>query len=182
LLDRTTEIALARSAAPATVTDNARILVFTGNRYEVVAPGSNGVSCLVSRPWPAAMEPHCYDREGSETVMQIEMRRNELWHRGAPDEEIERDIADGLNSGRFRLPRRPALTYMMSAGNVIYDDAGNRIGSASHVMIYYPYLSNSDVGFPATPDMHAGIVDQENKPLSNLIILMPTSVPVKGKP
>jgi hypothetical protein len=180
--DRSTEIALARSAAPATVTDSARILVFTGSRYEVAVAGTNGVSCLVSRPWPDAVEPHCYDREGAETVMAIEMRKNELWHRGASDAEIERVIADGLSNGTFRLPRRPAMTYMMSAANMIYDDAGNKIGAGSHVMIYYPYLSNFDVGFPATPDMHAGIVDQENKPLSNLIILMPTSVPVRGKP
>jgi hypothetical protein len=53
LMPRDSEIALAKSAAPAGITDRATIKVFTGNSYEVAREGDNGFVCLVLRGWSA---------------------------------------------------------------------------------------------------------------------------------
>lgn len=177
LLPRDVEIALARSAAPPSVSDSARVLVLTDSAYVVAVAGSNGVTCLVNRSWRHSVEPHCYDAEGAATVMAIEVRRNELRHRGVDEPAIERELADGLASGRFRMPRRPAMSYMMSAGQLLYGDDGRRVGPwRPHLMIYYPYLTNADVGLPTRPDMRVGMVSSGGAPDATLILIMPAFV------
>lgn len=183
LLDRDLEIALARSAAPPGVSARARVLVFTDSGFVVADSGSNGVTCVVNRSWPQALEPHCYDAEGAASVMPQELLRAELGHRGVPAEEVERQIAAGLASGRFRMPRRPALTYMMSAAQVLYDDDGRRVGAwRPHLMLYYPYLTNADLGLPSTPDMRIGSVFQQGTPGASLVIVMPAFVQAPAAP
>src|SRR5688500_11171710 len=107
MLARDYEIALARSAAPPGVSAQARVLVFTDTGYVVADSGSRGVTCVVTRSWPQALEPHCYDAEGAGSVMLPELRRAELAHRGAAQADIDREIAAGLASGRYRTPQRP---------------------------------------------------------------------------
>ncbi|HVE77526.1 MAG TPA: hypothetical protein VNA89_01630 [Gemmatimonadaceae bacterium] len=137
LLPRAYEVALARSAAPASVSARARVLAFTDSGYVVADTGTSEVTCVVNRSWPRSLEPHCYDAEGAASVLPIELRRTELAHRGVPAGEIEREVAAGLATGRFRLPRRPAMTYMMSAAQTLYDDDGTLVGAwRPHVMLY----------------------------------------------
>lgn len=50
---RDAEIALARSAAPPSLSDDAEILVFGAKGYETAVPGKNGFTCLVERSWGA---------------------------------------------------------------------------------------------------------------------------------
>src|ERR1700741_1506194 len=67
----TDEMALARSAAPAEVSDKAQILTLGRHGYEVAARGTNGFVCLVERSWegnfdnkefwnPEIRTPMCY--------------------------------------------------------------------------------------------------------------------------
>ena len=178
LLPRDYEIALARSAAPATVSARARVLAFTDSGFVMADSGSNGVTCVVDRSWPQSLEPHCYDAEGAASILPQSLRRTELAHRGKPADEIDRDIAAGLATGRFRLPRRPALTYMMSAAQVLYDDDGRRVGAwRPHLMMYYPYLTNAELGLASRPDMQVGMVSDEGTPRASLVIVMSTFVP-----
>src|SRR5579863_7561094 len=50
------EIALARTAAPPSVSTDAQVLVLTANGYVVAAKGSNGWVCFVGRPWMAGLD------------------------------------------------------------------------------------------------------------------------------
>jgi hypothetical protein len=179
VLERAVEVELARSAAPASISAGARILVFNGREFVVAEPGSNGVTCVVNRSWPESLEPHCYDAEAAATVMPMELLRNELRHNGVSEKEVDRQIADGLASGKYRLPKRPAVTYMMSAAQVLYDDDGKRVGAwRPHLMIYYPYMSNADVGMASTPDMRVGMISESGTPFSTLLLIMPNAVPL----
>ena len=109
----------------------------------------------------------------------MEVRRIELAHRGVAADSIERDIERGLSTGRFRPPARPALAYMMSAGQVLFNDDGKRVGPwRPHVMVYYPYLTSRALGLPAQPEMKVGMVTDEGTPLANLTLLMTDFVPV----
>jgi hypothetical protein len=182
VMPRADEVALARSAAPASVSSGATVLVFADTGFIVAESGSNNVTCIVNRSWPASLEPHCFDSESAETILPIEIARTMLYHRGRSESEADREIADGLASGRFRLPRRPAMSYMMSEGQVLVDDDGKTVGRwRPHIMIYYPYLKSSDVGFGSTPDMKIGMVSESGRATSNLMIVMPQFVAVAAK-
>jgi len=173
LLPRDREIALARSAAPASVADSATVFALTARGYEVAVRGSNGAACYVSRDWLESIEPHCFDAEGAATVMALAMRRIELLHQGKTPAEADREIADGLVTGRFRLPRRPAMSYMLSAAQVLYDDDGRRVGPwQPHLMIYYPYLTAADLGLPAGAGAPGLMVVDAGRPTANIMVVV----------
>ena len=177
------EIALARSAAPASISGAARVLMMVDTGYITVAEGTSGVTCVVNRSWDKSLEPHCYDPEGSATVMWIELRRELLRHQGKSETEIAGRLGEALLDGTLKLPSKPALTYMMSAGQVLYDDAGKYVGRwRPHLMIYYPNLSNAGMGLPQRPEMAVGMVSNDGEAESSLMIVMPKFVEIVPAP
>jgi hypothetical protein len=179
---RDAEIALARSAAPAAVSAKARVWTWTGSTYVVADSGSSRVNCYVGRPWVPSVEPHCFDEEGSRTVMPILMRRVELYAQGKTDAEADREIAEGLLAGRFRLPSRPAVTYMMSQKQELVNGNGSAVGAwQPHLMIYHPNLTGESVGLPGfVADL--GFVENPGTALSALIVPLRSFVSVPGAP
>lgn len=171
LLPREREIALARSAGPAAVTDSATIYILTERGYEPAVKGSNGAACYVSRDWVESIEPHCFDAEGAGTILPLAMHRVTLLHQGKSTTEADRDIADGIASGRFRLPRRPAMSYMLSAAQSLISEDGRKVGAwQPHLMIYYPYLTGADIGF--TGASSSVFVVDAGRPTANIVIVM----------
>ena len=166
------EVALARSAAPGSVSDSATIYVLTDSGYVVAAKGSWKSACYVDRSWSLSIEPHCFDAEGAATVMRMHMRKSELLHRGKTEAEADADVNAALAEGRFRLPQRPAMSYMMSAHQVLYSDEGVRVGAwQPHVMIYYPFLRTADIGVH-TPDAKAAIIASEGRADASIMIVV----------
>src|ERR1700758_5324507 len=49
--DENSEIALARSGAPASISDAAEVMVLRRDGYATAVKGSNGFLCLVERSW-----------------------------------------------------------------------------------------------------------------------------------
>jgi hypothetical protein len=173
LIPREREIALARTAAPAEVSRDATVMVFTEGGFEVAVKGTSGVTCVVNRSHPQSLEPHCFDAEASATVLPMELRRTELLREGKSAEEIDREIAAGLLSGKYRLPRRPAMSYMMSPQQVLYNDEGRKVGKwQPHLMIFYPHLTSADLGLGGTPSTQAAMVVDEGKAVSNIMIVV----------
>jgi hypothetical protein len=173
ILPREREIALARTAAPPAVSRDASIMVLTARGFEVAVKGTSGVTCVVNRSHPASLEPHCFDAEGSATVLPMELRRTELLREGKSAEAIDREIAAGLLGGKYRLPRRPAMSYMMSSEQVLYDDEGKHVGKwKPHLMIYYPHLTSADLGLAGLPSTQAALVVDEGKAMSNIMIVV----------
>ncbi len=173
LLPREREIALARSAAPPVVSDSATIYVLGERGWDIAVQGSNGVACHVNRSWVASLEPHCFDAEGAATILPIELRRTELLHQGHSVDEVNRDIAEGLAAGRFRLPRRLALSYMLSAAQQLIGDDGLPVGAwRPHVMIFYPYLTAAELGLGANQDPSAAMLVDPGKPTANVMVIV----------
>ena len=182
LLPRDSEVALARSSAPASVSAHATVMIFTDSGFVTADRGTNGVVCVVNRSWPASLEPHCFDEEAAATILPMELHRTMLYHRGRSSAEVEREIAAGLASGRFRLPTRPAMSYMMSAGQQLIGDDGAPAGHwRPHIMVYYPFLTNGKMGLAHTPDMTVGMVTDESEPTSSLMIIVPQFVSVSTR-
>jgi len=173
LMPRDREIALARSAAPSAVSAEARVLILRRGGYVVADSGRNGVTCYVGRSWSQAIEPHCYDEEGSRTILPMALRRAELKEQGRSHEEIEADLAAGLQSGRFQLPTRPAMSYMMSSAQSLISDDGTPVGQwKPHLMVYYPYLTAAALGLGEVPSLDAAVVVDPGRPTANILIVV----------
>lgn len=165
------EVALARSAAPPHVSEDATVLVLRDGRFVEAVRGESRVTCMVSRSRPGSLEPICYDEEGARTILRIELRRHDLSRQGLSDEEIDARIAEEIGKGLLRVPSRPAMTYMMSAGQKLVSDDGREVGNwLPHLMIYYPYVSAADLGLFGPPDMSAAAVFDEGTATAHIVI------------
>jgi hypothetical protein len=95
-----------------------------------------------------------------------------LRHHGRSSEDVEREIAAGLSSGRFRTPRRPALSWMLSGAQRLMSDDGKPVGRwRPHLMIYYPYLTATELGLGTVPDLKGAVLVDGGTPSSNLMIV-----------
>src|SRR5258708_36282813 len=56
LMERNAEIALARSAAPDSISRDAEVLALGRHGYETAAKGKNGFVCIVQRSWTAGID------------------------------------------------------------------------------------------------------------------------------
>jgi hypothetical protein len=152
-----------------------------GVGYVVAEEGTNGVTCLVDRTWRESIEPHCYDREGSRTLLPLRLRFAELRESGATKEEATRDREEGLRTGRYPLPSRPVLSWMMSAEQNLFDDEGEHVGAwRPHLMIYYPEMTAEELGLAGGRYAHGPFLSDAGQPTATLIIPMPEFVPVEG--
>lgn len=178
VLSRLDEILLARSAAPPGVSREARVYVLEKGKYVVAEHGTSGAACMVIRSQVLSLEPECADAEGDATVMAMERVRVELRYAGRTNAEIDRAVNESLASGRLRLPRRPAMVYMMSSGQILYDENQKFVGRwMPHAMLYYPFLTSSEIGLaPGPTDIAGPIVDKPGTPYSNVMTVVRTFV------
>src|SRR5215813_5416685 len=85
---RAAEIALARSAGPAAVSDKADILVLGAHGYETAVKGTNGFVCYVERSWgkdfdqpefwnPKIRTPQCWNKAAASSVLPEFLKRTQ---------------------------------------------------------------------------------------------------------
>jgi len=145
---RERQIELAMSAAPAEVAAKATIYVLGHAGYEKARDGSNGFTCLVAREYVTTQEPECFDAEGSATLLQVDLRREELRAQGKSEAEIAADHDEGYRAGRFVAPRKPGICYMLSSENWVFDPSQKKvIHFPGHLMFYAPYMTARDLGY-----------------------------------
>ena len=93
------EIALARSAAPASISGGAQILVLGQRGYETAVKGTNGFVCFVQRSWAAGFDdpefwnprirgPNCFNPPAVRSVLPQYLRRTEWVLAGVAKEQI----------------------------------------------------------------------------------------------
>jgi hypothetical protein len=142
------EIEVALSAAPAHLQAGAAVYARTPAGYVMARKGTNGFTCIIQHTLPPHdLEPNCYDAEGTAAilprVLYVAARRAE----GADTATIRQEIDDGYRSGRFRPVSRPAFSYMVSPEQRFYDPKTGQLDAwHPHVMIFYPNLTNDDIG------------------------------------
>ncbi len=147
MMDRSAEIALAKSAAPPAIADKATILVLTPHGYETAVKGGNGFVCAVERSWMAQYEfpqfwnwhmrgPLCYNPVAVRDVLPYTIRRTALVLSGMHD-KAALDAAIKADIAKHALPALEpgALTYMMSKQQYLNDDGRNWV---PHLMFYFP--------------------------------------------
>lgn len=174
LLPREREVALALSAAPAHVAEQAGVYALERNGYVKVRDSRNGFNCLVEREVAETLEPQCLDAEGSETTLPVLLREAELRAQGKSRADVEAEISAGYSSGKYRAPRRPGIVYMLSNENVVVmDPETGQVGHyGPHLMFYAPYLTNQDIGSRRGAGDHVFIIN-EGTPRALMIVPVP---------
>ena len=144
------EVALARSAAPAVISDSADVLVLRDTGYAKVRSGTTGAACLVSRPRTGSAVPVCYDPRAARAVLPAELMAHRLRAGGLSPEAADSAVERALQDGRLGPPPSGALAWMMSPAQRFVTPAGAAIGAwRPHVMVYLPSARPDSVGFAA---------------------------------
>jgi hypothetical protein len=144
--DEKSEIALARSAAPASISDGAEVMVLGRDGYKTAVKGSNGFLCLVERSWaqsendpefwnPKMRAPHCFNEQAARSFAPIYLMKTKLVLAGESRPEIAQDIATALDKKQLPALEPGAMAYMMSKQQYLNDRGKNW---RPHVMFYSP--------------------------------------------
>src|SRR6201987_2132054 len=151
LLPREKEIALALSAAPEHLRNDAGVYVLERNGFIKVRSSTNGFTCIVNRDHPLNQKPVCFDAEGTAIILPKILRVGELLMQGKSMSEINADIAQGFRTGKYISHRRPGVAYMLSGDIRKYNPRAGKVESFQpNVMFYPPNLTNADLG--VTPE------------------------------
>src|SRR5690242_7123197 len=120
IADRAAEIALARSAAPPSISSEAEVLTLGERGYEIAAKGKNGFVCIVARSWanefdhdefwnPKVRSPICYIPAAARSVLPAYLRRTEWLLTGATRVQAEERLRQAVASGQFGAPEVGAM-------------------------------------------------------------------------
>jgi hypothetical protein len=130
--DRDSEIALARSAAPASISDAAEVMVLGRQGFTTAVRGTNGFLCLVERSWGAATDdqefwnpkvrsPICFNAAATRTFAPIFLMKTNLVLAGKSKTEIAAATAAALDKQELPALEPGAMCYMMSKQQYLND-------------------------------------------------------------
>jgi hypothetical protein len=159
--DRNAEIALARSAAPDSISHDAEVLVLERHGYETAIKGKNGFVCLVERSWMAPFDdpeflnpdqrlPLCLNPPAAQTHLPFTVKATELALAGTSKTEMFNTLKAAFDNKELPLPAPGSMCYMMSKQQYF----GRKYGNADpHLMFWFPQSDNMSwgAGLPGSP-------------------------------
>jgi hypothetical protein len=125
MASRADEIALARSAAPPSISKDAEVLVLGAHGYETAVKGRNGFVCLVERSWDAGFDDpvfwnpsirgaDCLNPAAAKSVLPHFLERANWSLAGLSKAEMRKRTKAELAAGTYPLPTTGAMAFMMS--------------------------------------------------------------------
>lgn len=131
--DKNSEIELARSAAPKSISDGAEVMVLGRQGYATAVKGTNGFLCMVERSWGAATDdpgfwnpkvrsPICFNQPAARTFAPIYLMKTKLVLAGKSKAEIVQAIASALGKKELRPLEPGAMCYMLSKRQFLSDE------------------------------------------------------------
>ncbi|HTZ32405.1 MAG TPA: hypothetical protein VMH31_08105 [Methylomirabilota bacterium] len=132
LMDRGAEIALARTAAPASISESAEVLVLEQAGYTTAAKGNNGFVCVVERSWGAATDepefwnpkvraPICFNPAAARSFLPIFLMKTKLVLAGKSKAEILRATGSAFDKKELPALEQGAMCYMLSKQQYLND-------------------------------------------------------------
>ena len=151
------EIALARSAAPPSISANADVLVLGDKGYETAVKGTNGFACVVERSWasgfadagfwnPKIRGPICFNPASVRSVLPTYLQRTRWVLAGDPLPRLVEKTKAAIAAGEIRPPEAGAMCYMMSKSGYLGDDAGAGGHWHPHLMFFVPHDAAGPAG------------------------------------
>ncbi|HEV2287485.1 MAG TPA: hypothetical protein VGR81_00870 [Candidatus Acidoferrales bacterium] len=160
MADRNAEIALARTAAPESISRDAEILVLGAHGYETAVKGTNGFVCVVERSWrgpfgdpefwnPKIRAPICYNPPAARSILPAMEKRQEMLLAGLSKNQVIRRIEAAFDKKELSTPETASMCYMMS--KEAYD--GDHKRPLSHLMFEVPPMDGATwgAGLPDSP-------------------------------
>lgn len=154
IADRNAEIALARTAAPESISKDAEVLVLGQHGYEPAVKGKNGFVCLVERSWttggddpqfwnPKLRAPICFNPAAARSYVPFTLKKTELLLAGQSKAQMFESIKSGLDKGELPAPEPGAMCYMLSRQGYLNDHDGHW---HPHVMFFVPQTEAASWG------------------------------------
>ena len=145
-MDRNAEIALARTAAPASISRDAEILVMGEKNFEVAVPGKNGFVCAVGRAFagplnnpefwsPRNRSPICYNPPAARSLLPYAMKQTGMALAGATKAQITEAVRAAVARKELGAPESGSMAYMMSRNAYLTDRGGHNL---AHLMFELP--------------------------------------------
>ena len=145
---RDDEVALARSAAPPSISKDAEVLVLGDRGYETAVKGKNGFVCFIERSWDAGFDdpqfwnpklraPNCFNPPAVRTVLPQYLKRTEWVLAGVGRQEMKAKARSAFASHEFKSPEPGAFSFMLSKDGYVSDDADGPW--LPHVMFFVPH-------------------------------------------
>jgi hypothetical protein len=199
IVDRNAEIALARTAAPPSISRDAKVVVLGPHGYEPAVEGKNGFVCIVERAWmspfdspefwnPKNRSPICYNPPAARSVLPLTFMRTQLILAGKSKDEAKEGIKAAIEKKELPDLEPGGMSYMMSKDAYLTDKGGHNM---AHLMFYTPLgtvwganvvdsSNNLSETFPGTPLLLAPSYKGNPEPIN--MFLMPTGVWSDGTP
>jgi hypothetical protein len=144
--DRNAEIALARSAAPESISRDAEVLVLGAHGYEPAVKGKNGFVCIVERSWTAEIDnpdfwnpklrgPICFNPAAARSYLPLTIKKTELVLRGQSKDQMFESMKAGFDKKELPTPESGAMSYMLSKEGYLNDRVGHW---HPHLMFFVP--------------------------------------------
>lgn len=144
LMDRDAEIALARSAAPDSISHNASVIVLTRHGYETAVQGLNGWVCVVERGWmamfdnpelwnPKVRAADCLNPPAARFILPYTYKRTELLLASHSKLEVIAAIKSAIEKKELPALEPGSVCYMMSKGSYLTDNGDH---NSPHLMFY----------------------------------------------
>ena len=160
MTDQGAEIALARSAAPESISRDAEVLVLGRRGFETAVNGKNGFVCIVERSWTSAADadfwspkvrtPICYNAAAARSLLPRNIQRTTLILAGRTQAQVDEAIAAAVEKKELPAMESGAMCYMMSKQGYGGDSVPHW---PPHLMFYYSLTDPATWGanLPGSP-------------------------------
>jgi hypothetical protein len=165
IADENTEIALARSGAPASISSGAEVMVLGRKGFTTAVKGTNGFLCVVERSWgdttdtpefwnPKIRSPICFNPQAARTFARIFLMKTKLVLEGKSKAEIVAATASALDKKELPALEPGAMCYMMSKQQYLNDQG---VSWHPHLMFFISGNAAKSWGadLPGSPIMSA---------------------------
>jgi hypothetical protein len=161
LMERKAEIALARSAAPDSISHDAEVMILGQHGYETAVKGKNGFVCMVERSWTAPIDdpdfwnarlraPICFNPPAVRTIVPQTIRKTTLILATRSKEQMVKEIKAAFDRKELPAPESGAMCYMMSKQGYLNSRDGHW---HPHLMFFVPLAEPTawGAGLPGSP-------------------------------
>jgi hypothetical protein len=188
MTDRNAEIALARTAAPKSISDDASVVVLTRHGYETAVEGKSGFVCIVERAWmspfdhpefwnPKNRSPICYNPPAARSILPYTFKRTELVLAGLSNPQMLVRLKAAVANKELPTPEPGAMSYMLSKDSYLNDKAGHWV---PHLMFHLPKTDGASWG--ANLDGSPVVMDPRFLPEPETIFFVPVGKWSDGTP
>jgi hypothetical protein len=160
MADQASEIALARSAAPDSISRDAEVLVLGRHGFETAVKGTNGFVCIVGRSWTSAADadfwnpkvrvPMCVNGAAARSYLLRFTKETEWGLAGRTPAQMTESITAAIAKKELPAMESGAMCYMM--GKEGYGGDSNPHWP-SHLMFFYSDtdLASWGANLPGSP-------------------------------